>query len=666
MKCTIPEISWHNKDPVLSIDVQPKKANESFFRLASGGTDSHILIWHVTEQECGIPILDCAADLTRHQKAVNVVRFSPKGEFLASGDDESAIIIWKQRTDCDLPQFPGDGEESKEQWMMVRTLRGHLEDVYDLSWSPDEANLISGSVDNTALVWDVKKGHMLYILRDHKSFVQGVAWDPLGQYVATNSSDRTLRVFNTATRKLASRVSKAILPNSEPDAKPAHLFHDDTLKSFFRRLSFTPCGSLLIVPSGVIEEPKLINTTLIFTRNNLSKPVAYLPSNQQYSVAVRCCPQLFALMKTGAGDDATPQASSVFALPYRVVFAIATQSSVILYDTQHMAPFAYVANIHYTRLTDLAWSSDGRLLVVSSSDGYCSLISFAEGELGEIYVPPATDVENKTEQVAENAPTEPKSKSAKGRKNKNKLKSKEKGSTDVKNCEDVKCNDEDDDDDFRLVLEETVSNVIDSTVKTGDEVLAKTLDKNIEKDSTVKTSDKVNTGLEKDSNKLENDPAVKPVDKVDKTLEKDSNKLENECTVKTGDTMETSSVEDSNKLDDSTVKTGDKMETASVKDSKTPVKTVDVVEKDSKPQDCVSDQKNEVKEKSEASVDCEKVVATNSENKPAENSTPAKIISVADSPSNSNSSAKITPIEQRKPKRAQLITLSSPKSKRKL
>lgn len=45
MKCTIPEISWHNRDPVLSIDIQPKTTDtQEFYRLASGGTDSHVLV----------------------------------------------------------------------------------------------------------------------------------------------------------------------------------------------------------------------------------------------------------------------------------------------------------------------------------------------------------------------------------------------------------------------------------------------------------------------------------------------------------------------------------------------------------------------------------------------------------------------------------------------
>lgn len=42
MKCMIPEISWHNREPVLCIDVQPLE--NDFYRLATGGSDYHILV----------------------------------------------------------------------------------------------------------------------------------------------------------------------------------------------------------------------------------------------------------------------------------------------------------------------------------------------------------------------------------------------------------------------------------------------------------------------------------------------------------------------------------------------------------------------------------------------------------------------------------------------
>ena len=40
--------------------------------------------------------------------------------------------------------------------------RGHIEDVYDLCWSPDGNSLISGSVDNSAIIWDIVKGVYIF------------------------------------------------------------------------------------------------------------------------------------------------------------------------------------------------------------------------------------------------------------------------------------------------------------------------------------------------------------------------------------------------------------------------------------------------------------------------------------------------------------------------
>jgi hypothetical protein len=50
---------------------------------------------------------------------------------------------------------------------------------------------------------------------------------------------------------------------------------------------------------------------------------------------------------------------------------------------QMKAPVMYVSGIHFDSITDLAWSKDGQFLIASSKDGYCSMIEFAAGELGE-------------------------------------------------------------------------------------------------------------------------------------------------------------------------------------------------------------------------------------------------------------------------------------------
>lgn len=107
------------------------------------------------------------------------------------------------------------------------------------------------------------------------------------------------------------------------------------------------------------------------------RPAVVLPSPDHFTVAVRFCPLLFELRQS--------KSAPVIPLPYRMIFAIATKCSVYLYDTQQKLPFGLISNIHYTRLTDLAWSNDGHTLVVSSTDGYCSIVQFPEGELGQVY-----------------------------------------------------------------------------------------------------------------------------------------------------------------------------------------------------------------------------------------------------------------------------------------
>ncbi|EDW61740.2 chromatin assembly factor 1 subunit B [Drosophila virilis] len=393
MKCKIPEISWHNRDPVLSVDIQSNGVGlraPTMCRLASGGTDAHVLIWYVNQSEAGEGVaLELAADLARHQRAVNTVRWSPNGELLASGDDESVVFIWKQKAEHEVVNIvdaDSNCEQDREVWLTLKVLRGHREDVYDLSWAPNSQFLVTGSVDNTAMLWDVHKGKSLAILDDHKGYVQGVAWDPCNQFIATMSTDRHLRVFDANTRRVLHRVNKSTLPvkeGHELHGRSIRLYHDGTLQTFFRRLCFTPDGKLLLTPAGVTDYDgvmKPTNTTYGYSRYDLSKPAFVLPFPNEYTVAVRCSPVLYRLRPYNA--DKNPP---IITLPYRMIYAVATKNSVFFYDTQQPVPFAIVSNIHYTRLTDLTWSNDGNVLIVSSTDGFCSLLTFAENELGERY-----------------------------------------------------------------------------------------------------------------------------------------------------------------------------------------------------------------------------------------------------------------------------------------
>ncbi|KAL5715032.1 3-oxoacyl-[acyl-carrier-protein] synthase [Ranunculus cassubicifolius] len=382
MKGGTVQINWHETKPILTLDFHPKSG-----LLATGGADFDIKIWLISccDAQKKAPTAAYQTSLAYHGSAVNVLRFSPSGEQLASGADGGELLLWKLHS-TDVGQT----------WKVLKTLSFHRKDVLDMQWSTDGTYLFSGSVDNSCIIWDANKGSVHQILDGHLHYVQGVAWDPLGQYVASLSSDRTCRVYVNKPQKTKSKgpmvmnfvphvvIAKAEQKHSDDPKNPStkvHLFHDETLPSFFRRLAWSPDGSFLVAPAGsyrLLPAPDTLNTAYIFSRKDLSRPALQLPAANKPIVAVRFCPVVFKLR----GSDSEKDKRSLFTLPYRFVFAVATLNSVYIYDTESVSPIAIFAGLHYAAITDIAWSPNAQFLALSSQDGYCTLVQFDNDELG--------------------------------------------------------------------------------------------------------------------------------------------------------------------------------------------------------------------------------------------------------------------------------------------
>ncbi|ONK58033.1 uncharacterized protein A4U43_C09F7250 [Asparagus officinalis] len=378
MKGGTVQINWHDCQPVLTLDFHSPTG-----LLATGGNDHDIKLWVITsgESQKKLPAASYQSSLVYHSSAVNVLRFSPSGELLASGADGGELVLWKFHVTDDA-----------KSWKFLKTFIFHRKDVLDLQWSADGAYLISGSVDNSCIIWDVNKGSVHQILDAHLHYVQGVTWDPLGHYVASLSSDRTCRVYankpqprhkghekiNYVCQHVLTKAELLqTLDNPKPSSAKTHLFHDETLPSFFRRLQWSPDGSFLLVPAGMQKyssSSDTVNTAYIISRKDLSRPAVLLPGANKPTVAVRFCPILFCLRGSNSAGS--------FKLPYRVVFAVATLDSLYIYDTESLVPIAIFAGLHYAAVTDIAWSPNAKYLALSSRDGYCTLIEFENDELG--------------------------------------------------------------------------------------------------------------------------------------------------------------------------------------------------------------------------------------------------------------------------------------------
>lgn len=262
------------------------------------------------------------------------------------------------------------------------------------------------------------------------------------------------------------------------------LYGDEGFTNFFRRLTFSPDGGLLLTPAGQFEDPSFppeskkaeetpkkrtsrtsdttcessspnsASSVFIYSRANFARPpIAQLPGHKKASVAVRFSPILYELRSgvngsegigeaktinlekekegkttvniSGKDNDARPlrvedclsaapaatlltdaqstvpptvplnqltlsqpskplatiapaaqSTASVFALPYRMLYAVLTMDTIAIHDTQQSGPICLLTKLHYDEFTDITWSPDGQCLILSSRDGYCTIIIF--------------------------------------------------------------------------------------------------------------------------------------------------------------------------------------------------------------------------------------------------------------------------------------------------
>ena len=153
MKASAVLIEWHNeKTPVYAVHFDPHGKG----RLATSGGDNHVRLWRMTTEgdERTVTYL---STLIKHTQAVNVVRFAPKGEVLATAGDDGNTLLW---VPSEVPQkaFGEDAPKYKETWRVKHMCRSSGHEIYDLAWSPDAAFFITGSMDNVARIYNAHNG----------------------------------------------------------------------------------------------------------------------------------------------------------------------------------------------------------------------------------------------------------------------------------------------------------------------------------------------------------------------------------------------------------------------------------------------------------------------------------------------------------------------------
>lgn len=193
--------------------------------MATGDEEGAIILWDVqTYRPIGRPLTDHMMYSVSGGRAlfnVNSLAFSPDSKILASGGEDSRIILW------DIVTHEPIGEPIYSH--IYSSDNALLLGVRSVAFSPDGRRLVSGGIDGTVRLWDVATGTPIgKPLKDHDSGgVESVAFSPDGKVVASASEINELMLWDVTTEQ---PVGKAF--RGPPD-------------SLFSVVAFRPGGKIL-------------------------------------------------------------------------------------------------------------------------------------------------------------------------------------------------------------------------------------------------------------------------------------------------------------------------------------------------------------------------------------------------------------------------------------
>ena len=186
-------------------------------------------------------------DTGGHTSKIRGLAFTPDGRQVVSGSQDKVIRVWDVDTGKTVRFIRGETAPGSwgiiyamalsldGRWLAVggflrdesdpatasavrlydfasgkleALLKGHGNVVWALAFSPDGRRLISGSFDETAIIWDLTARRQEFALSGHAQFVKAVAFTNDGERVVTGSEDGTLRLWSATDGKLIAEMTE--------------------------------------------------------------------------------------------------------------------------------------------------------------------------------------------------------------------------------------------------------------------------------------------------------------------------------------------------------------------------------------------------------------------------------------------------------------------------
>ncbi|MER5732076.1 helix-turn-helix domain-containing protein [Streptomyces sp. NPDC002138] len=339
--------------------------------LASGGVDHTVRLWN-------LPDGTVRTVLTGHEDAVMGVAFSPDGATVASAGADRTVRLWStgaerqvallaDHTDQVLGvAFSPDGrtlvscgaDRTVRLWDLpagtVRAvLTGHGDDVNAVAFTRGGDTLVSASGDGTVKLWDPVTRKVITTLSGHTDYVQAIAAGP-GEQLATGGFDQSVVLWDPGRSALAAR------PFAES-----------------WQSAYSPDGRLLAAAAadGTVRIWDTAHRRLVNTLTGLGGSafaVAFSPDGRL--VAAAGADRTVRLWETATGKPSgtlTGHTGSVFALAFapdgRTLASASADRTVALWDVGSGRREDLLEG-HQDFVNAVAFSPDGRTLATGSDD----------------------------------------------------------------------------------------------------------------------------------------------------------------------------------------------------------------------------------------------------------------------------------------------------------